>query len=434
MGTITTTKDQRWGTERHEDVALGREAKTNASSSAEISTRIAIIVSHPIQYFVPYYRALAATSGVVLKVFFCSRMGAETYYDRDFNTRVKWDIPLLEGYESEFLDSPKEIKSPSFWKIDNPGVGAALKRFHPDVVEVNGYSHRTSWRAVSWCNRQGVPAVLYSDSNATATPAMWKRALKAIIVRHFYRHLDGALASGDNNRAYHLHYGIPKERVFARAMPLDYTRLVNSVGDKAATRLEVRKQLGIPEGAFVVVYAGKLSPVKCPSHLLEAVQRCAQRGMRVWALFVGEGALRLKLEAFIAKHEMKSVVLAGFINQSAIGRYFAASDVLTLMSSYEPKGQTVPEAGSLGCPAILSDRIGCIGPNDCARPGENALVYPWSDIDAFANCIARLYKDEQLYRSMSEAAVRIASLQDASVAAAQMKEAAAQLKRIGCRR
>jgi glycosyltransferase involved in cell wall biosynthesis len=222
--------------------------------------------------------------------------------------------------------------------------------------------------------------------------------------------------------------------MFAGTMPIDCERLVASVGDAAATRREIRKRHGIPEDAFVVAYVGKLIPRKCPVHLLEAVQRCAQQGLKVFAVFVGEGPERPALEAFIAKHKINHTVFAGFVNQSSIGKYYAASEVVALMSRYEPKGLTVAEAGCFGCPAILSNRVGCIGPTDNARPGENALVYPWQDIDALTNCIIRLYKDKSLYRSMSEAARRIARLQDISAAAVQLKEAASQLRKMGCRK
>ena len=221
------------------------EAGSIPNGSAETPIRIAIIVSHPIQYFAPYYRALAATPGIVLKVFFCRKWGNQSYYDPDFKIEVKWDIPLLDGYESEFLESRNQGNPGNSWMIDNPKVSEALERFHPEIVEITAYTHPTIWRVVRWCNRNRVPVVLYSDSNGTAKRALWKRAAKAILVKQFYRQLDGALASGDNNRAYHLHYGIPQERLYARAMPIHCNRLVTSVGDPAAARIEIRKRHGI---------------------------------------------------------------------------------------------------------------------------------------------------------------------------------------------
>ncbi len=405
----------------------------NPSDVPDISTRIAIIVTHPIQYFAPWHRALAAIPGIALKVFFCSRKGAETYYDRDFGTEVKWDIPLLDGYEWEFLPSRKPIRNLTFWATDNPNIGEELASFHPSVVVIHGYVHRTMWRTTSWCNRNRIPVMLISDSSAKSTRTLWKRAAKAIVVRYLYRHLDGVLACGDNNRMYHLQYGIPKQRIFQGALPIDCERFIASVGDPIVARREIRRRFGIPEDAFVVVYAGKLIPRKCPLHLVEAIHRCAQRGLNVWGLLVGEGEERPALETFIGERKLKNIVLTGFVNQSGIGECYSASNALAMMSSNDPHPLAIPEAGCFGCPAILSDRIGCIGPNDSARLGENALAYPWSDIDAFSSSIARLYEDKQLYCSMSKAAVKIARLQDAPVAAVQLKDAATQLKRLGCR-
>jgi len=419
--------------EGNEPTLLAKIDREVLDDRPETPIRIAIIVSHPIQYFAPWYRALAAIPGVVLKVFFCCKWGADAYHDRDFGVEVKWDIPLLDGYDWEILKSRKKIKSRNFWTMNNPNVGDALQRFHPEIVEIHGYAYLTNWRAVHWCNRNRIPVMLYSDSNAAAKRALWKRAAKAVVVKYFYRHLDGALFCGDNNQRYHQHYGIPRTRIFAGTMPIDRERLVASVGDPSKTRRMIRKQWAIPEDAFVVAYAGKLIPRKCPMHLLEAVHRCAQMGLAVWAILIGEGEERTAIEAFIAKHQMNNVAMVGFVNQGSIGQYYAASDVVTLMSRYEPKGLTVPEAGCLGCPAILSDRIGCIGPSDSARPGENALVYPWSDIDALTNCIVRLYQDKALYRFMSEAARAIANSQDVALAAVQLKEAAIQLRKVGCR-
>jgi glycosyltransferase involved in cell wall biosynthesis len=395
--------------------------------------RIAIVVSHPIQYYAPWYRALASTPGVVLKVFFCRNWGASTYYDRDFNTDVQWDIPLLDGYQFEFLETANEARAYTFFAVDNPGVSAALKRYRPDIALIHGYAHRTMWRTVRWCNRNRVAVLLISDSSGAAGRSLWKRAAKAIVVRYFYRRLDGVFSTGDNNRNYHRQFGIPEDRIFAGVLPVDCARLEDSTGDPAKARREIRKKHEIPEQAFTVVFSGKLIPLKCTLHLLEAVRRCAQAGLRVWCLLVGEGPERPRIEAFIRENEMHTVVMAGFVNQSLIGKYYAASDAVALMSSREAKGAPVPEAGIFGCPAILCDRVGCIGPTDSARPGENALVYPWSDIDALANCITRLCTDRPLYSSMSQAARRIAKLQDVAVAAKQLKHAALQLRKLGCR-
>src|SRR5436309_1263432 len=65
--------------------------------------RLAVLQSHPIQYFAPFYRRLAQEPGLDLTVFYCSRQGLEEYVDPDFGERFKWDIPLLQGFRHQFL-------------------------------------------------------------------------------------------------------------------------------------------------------------------------------------------------------------------------------------------------------------------------------------------------------------------------------------------
>jgi hypothetical protein len=61
--------------------------------------RLAIIVSHPIQYYVPLYRQLARRDDVAIRVFFTWHAGQVAVEDHGFNIPVAWDIPLTAGYD-----------------------------------------------------------------------------------------------------------------------------------------------------------------------------------------------------------------------------------------------------------------------------------------------------------------------------------------------
>src|SRR5688572_4271292 len=63
--------------------------------------RFGVVASHVIQYYGPLFRLLAAHPAIDLTVLFCSRRGAEPYLDHDLGVRLKWDLPLLEGYSHE---------------------------------------------------------------------------------------------------------------------------------------------------------------------------------------------------------------------------------------------------------------------------------------------------------------------------------------------
>jgi glycosyltransferase involved in cell wall biosynthesis len=395
--------------------------------------RLAVAVSHPIQHFAPWHREIAKIEDVDLRVFFFCDWGVASYLDPEFGVPICWDIPLLEGYPSEFLPTARRPRHLSFWQLDNPSVEKALERFSPDVVQVFGYAHRTNWRISSWASRQRKPLLLFSDSNVRAAKPVWKRLLKAVAVRNFYSRVDGALYVGDNNRAYHRHYGLPDERLFPGAYPIGRSDLLAAVPDRERTRRRLRQELRIPADAFVVMFCGKYSSRKSPLDLVAAAHTAFQSGIPVWALLVGEGSERSAIEEYCRRKSVRNTVLTGFINQSSLPEYYVAADALAVTSSYDPHPLVVTEGACLGLPAIVSDRVGCIGANDTARPGVTALVYPWGNRERLKDAIVSLYQDRALYERMFAAVLQISETQDAPVVAQQLVNAVGALHSMGPR-
>ena len=396
--------------------------------------RLAILVSHPIQYFAPWFRELAQVPDIDSKVFFYCDWGVKDYVDPGFNVKMAWDIPLLKGYSHEFLPVASRPQRLSFWETDNPKVGAALDRFQPDLLVIFGYAHRTSWRVAFWARKHHRPLLLYSDSNIVAAPAWWKRTIKGVVVRHFYEHVDGALFIGESNRLYHARYGIAPDRLFKGVYPIERRRLLRAVPDRAATRAALRRDLGIPLDAFVVFFCGKYVERKRPMDVVVAVHSLARKGLPVWALLVGEGEQRPAIEGFCKRERVTNAVLTGFVNQSPIPSYYAASDVIALTSSSEAYGLVASEASVFGLPILVSDRVGCIGPQDTAQPGRNAIAFPCGDTECLSQAIELLCNDHTLYAAMSENSTRVSESQDELVASQQIATAVRQLYDIGPRR
>src|SRR5687768_7873686 len=95
--------------------------------------RFGVVASHVIQYYGPLFRLLAAHPSIDLTVLFCSRRGAEPYLDHDLGVRLKWDLPLLEGYRHKFLRNFAPTEK-GFFRVVNPGVFRALRRGKFDGV------------------------------------------------------------------------------------------------------------------------------------------------------------------------------------------------------------------------------------------------------------------------------------------------------------
>ena len=73
-------------------------------STMTTKVRLAILSSHPIQYYAPVFRALAQCANVEPRVFYTwSQTADEQISDPGFSIALRWDIPLLEGYGYEFV-------------------------------------------------------------------------------------------------------------------------------------------------------------------------------------------------------------------------------------------------------------------------------------------------------------------------------------------
>ena len=54
--------------------------------------QLAVVVSHPIQHFVPFYRALSQVERFSVTVLYVSKIGLQRYFDRGMNTDIDWRV------------------------------------------------------------------------------------------------------------------------------------------------------------------------------------------------------------------------------------------------------------------------------------------------------------------------------------------------------
>jgi glycosyltransferase involved in cell wall biosynthesis len=385
--------------------------------------RVAVINTHPIQHFAPLWREIAALERVQLRVFYCSDWGATVYYDHDFDESFKWDVDLLSGYDWQFLKIRKRPRKLGFCEINNLDVEQVLHFFHPDVVVLFGYNHLTTWRALLWARRRGIRTLVFCDSELKHMRSLWRRALKEVVVRFFLALVDGALPIGNCNADYLRHYGMPDHRLHWSAYPVDGRRLVGSVPDIAEIRSLIRGKHGIDGADFVFASIGKYIPRKRHQDVVRAwIQLPKELKGRSAVLLVGAGPLRVELEKLTLEADGR-VALTGFVNQSAIASYYAASDALVVASDVDAHPLVVTEALFFGLPVIASDAIGCIGPDDTLREGKTGLIYPCGDIESLSANMQRVMSDESLRRRLSLGAREIAAGQDAASVAARFVEA-----------
>jgi hypothetical protein len=87
--------------------------------------RVLAIGSHPVQYMAPLLCRMSIHPQLDLSVAYCTLRGAQPAHDPGFNSTVKWDIPLLEGYPwQEVLNRGSGAES--FWGLYNPGLSQLI--------------------------------------------------------------------------------------------------------------------------------------------------------------------------------------------------------------------------------------------------------------------------------------------------------------------
>lgn len=384
-----------------------------------MKTRVAIVVSHPIQHYVHLYRALAAHPAIDLRVIYASDIGSRRYFDRDMNVEIAWETDLLSGYDYTVLPESPRIQASGFWSVNNPSIAAALASFQPDAVQIHGYAQLTMLRALAWCRAKRVPVLLSSDSSLLFRRSWPRRMAKQLIVRTLMSNVSGVLVTGDRNAEYYKHYGVREDRMFRCPFTVDERLLSRARQQRDDIRKTMREKFGIPEHAFLLLFVGKLIPLKRTRDILESLLllRDELGAENISCFLAGDGPLRAELQRFAADNDIPAI-FGGFINVDQLPSIYAMADALVFASDREAYGLAAREAICVGLPLIISDQIGCVGKQDAARPGDNAIVFPAGDAARLAQAIATLLDDVRLRNDMAAASLRIAAEMDAEASVA----------------
>lgn len=332
--------------------------------------RLAIVLSHPTQYYSPWFRWLRAHTDLAFRVFYLWDFGVTARHDPQFAASFKWDVDLLSGYDHEFV--PNVARDPGthrFGGLHNPALGARLRAWSPGAVLLFGYAYRSHLGLIL---RPPAPLIFRGDSHLIGqTPS----GLKRFVLRRLYARFAAVTFVGAANRDYFRAFGVPDTQLHFAPHCVDADRFVRDAATVAAAA-RLREELGLA-GKKIILFAGKFIPAKQPGALLEAFLALAPRDAAL--VFVGDGAERAALTARAAERPDCTVRFLPFANQSEMPARYALADLFVLPSrgQYETWGLAINEAMHLGVPCLVSDRVGC--QRDLVTDGETGWVFPATD-------------------------------------------------------
>jgi glycosyltransferase involved in cell wall biosynthesis len=340
--------------------------------------RVAFLVGVPTPYREPLFKRLAESSRYDIRVLYCR----ERQPDQEWNLAVR-------DYPAVFLKnlSPVQWKGRFFISDINPGVCRELRAFSPDAVVVHGYNTLTALLAIGWCKRRGIPVLMRSDSNVMAEPV--KTRFKLMVKRRFLawltKQVSVFLTIGKMNSAYWQHYGASPDRLLGASLAIDINYFSRQAAHYRADRERIRAENGW-QSAFLLLYVGRLVPVKRVDVLIEAVRLASADGLALGLLVVGDGTERRRLEE--QARSIPQVHFVGFKEWRNLPMYYGIADLFVLPSEVEPWGLVINEAMASGLPVVAVRTAGAAG--DLIVEGQNGFLVPAGDAATLASLVKQV--------------------------------------------
>lgn len=345
--------------------------------------KLAIVCTHPIQYYAPQFQALAKSTEIALRVFFTWEQSVRgKHFDREFGIECEWDIPLLDGYEYEFV--PNIARDPGvhhFRGIRTPELARKIECWRADALMVIGWNCDAHLRIMRHMKGR-IPVFFRGDSTLLDPTTPLRSLARRLTLFAVYRHVDVAIAVGQNNTDYFCWCGLPRNRIEFAPHSIDNTRFGATTEFQHQIIDRWRQKLGIGKDDLVFVFAGKFIEKKSPQLLLDAF--VGIKGS-VHLVYFGSGELESTLRNRAANH--LNVHILPFQNQSMMPAVYRFADLFVLPSGGpgETWGLALNEAMASSRAIVASDRVGAA--RDLIHQGVNGWVFEAQNTRSLQNIL-----------------------------------------------
>ncbi|MDW5287870.1 glycosyltransferase family 4 protein [Formosa sp. PL04] len=344
--------------------------------------KLAIVTTHPIQYYAPWFKLLAERNNVEVKVFYTWSQAAEEVKDKTFGKTIKWDIPLLKGYTYEFIENVSEDPGTHHKNgIDCPELNTKISDWNPDAILIFGWYLKSHLKAMKYFKGK-IPVWFRGDSTLLDDSPGIKQVLRKYYLTYIYRFIDKAFYVGTQNKAYFESVGVKESQLVLAPHAIDNDRFNDSeTKNYENLALAWRKELGYNSDDLVILFAGKFESKKQPDFLLKTVQKANKTLKKpLKLLMVGHGPLENELLA-LAENDA-NIKFIPFQNQSKMPILYRLGNVFCLPSKGpgETWGLAVNEAMASSRAVIVSTKVGCA--SDVVKVGSNGYVFNYDDDDA----------------------------------------------------
>ncbi len=331
-------------------------------------------------------------------------------------------VPELEWIEDVlvrrvYVDSPRP-----YWARMRRMLGTlARRRGHFDIALFHSPNHDTVYpgcllgRLLGWKTVYKLTLMGYDDLAAIRRTGKFG-ALRLAAVRW----ADGYISGSEAESRTFAEVGFHPRRMITIPEGVDTERFQPPLDRE---KLAVRRRLGIPDHARVVLFCGSIMRRKGVDILAEAWRRVsALRGDAVLLLLGSnhrDGRAGARHEPFSRniEHSLSHLLEAGSVRllgyQREVEPFYAAADVFVLPSRAEGWASAVNEAMATGLPCVVSSISA-----EQVSDGEDGCVVGTEDPATYAERLLRLLDDPAGAKRMGERArKRVIEHRDANLTA-----------------
>ena len=351
-------------------------ALKNKNNIKKGKIRLAVIITHAIQYQVPLYKEFTKHSNIDINVYYFCKWGSHEYYDPQLGKKMKWDVPMLDGYKYKFLLNLSPLDTPDkFFGLINPGIIKELVLNKYDAVIIHGYAIFSYLLAYLGAWISGTPILFRGEVVQRDNRSFMKSLIKDMFLKILFKNTGAFLSIISKSTDFYKHYGVPDNKIYYAPYSVDNDYFTIESQKWRDDKGRIKAELGYEKDQPLILFVGKLVERKRPFDLLDA--------------FVGDGKLKTELKMFCNNEKLYNVRFTGFINQAELPKYYGISDIFVLPStSDEVSPVVINEAMCCGLPVVVSDDIPSAG--DYVKNGINGYIYTSGDVEELSQILKEL--------------------------------------------
>ena len=304
--------------------------------------------------------------------------------EEDYLEKIATSIPFLKVESLQRAISPRQdfVTFIKLWKI--------LRTIKPDIVHTHTSKAGLIGRTVS---RFAAPSAKRVHTfhghllDGYFSPA--KTKLITNLESSLSKKTHALIAMGNQVKNDLLKVGVGSESKFRVFFPGLKPAVINSKDDS-------KKNLEINPSLATCLFVGRLTQIKRPDRLLDAIAILKSKGVQFEFLIAGDGELSEYVSTRISKEELPVKTL-GWVKDTSLA--FSASDIMVLCSDNEAVSLVLIEGSQFGLP-LVSTNVGSV--SDVVIDHSTGYLTE-STPEALADAIEKLVRDPQLRQMMGAA-------------------------------